>query len=65
MDNQIYAFQFHLETTEASASALLQHCGENLDNSAYVQSADEIAGDKTKFAAVNKAMSAVFTQILI
>ena len=65
IDNQIYGFQFHLETTETSASALIKHCGEDLDNSAYVQNADEILQDKTKFVAINKAMSAVFTQLLI
>jgi GMP synthase-like glutamine amidotransferase len=65
IDNQIYGFQFHLETTEASASALIQHCGEDLDNSTYVQGADEIMQDKTKFVAINTAMSAVFAQLLL
>ena len=65
IDNQIYGFQFHLETTEASASALIQHCGEDLDNSTYVQSADDIMQDKTKFVAINTAMSAVFAQLLL
>jgi GMP synthase-like glutamine amidotransferase len=64
IDNQIYGFQFHLESTETSARALIQHCAEDLDNSAYVQSAHEMLQDKTKFAAINKAMSAIFTQLL-
>jgi GMP synthase-like glutamine amidotransferase len=62
--NQVYGFQFHLETTEASASALIQHCAEDLDSSAYVQNADEILQNKTKFVAINKAMSAIFNQLL-
>lgn len=65
IDNQIYGFQFHLETKETSATALIENCSEDLDNSAYVQNADEIMGDKTKFVAINKAMSAVFNQLLI
>ena len=65
IDNQIYGFQFHLETTEASASGLIQYCEEDLDKSAYVQNADEILQDKTKFVAINKAMSSVFNQLLI
>lgn len=65
IDNQVYAFQFHLETTETSAQALIEHCAEDLDSSRYVQNADEILQDKTKFGAINKAMSAVFRQLLI
>lgn len=65
VDNQIYGFQFHLESTETSARALIQHCAEDLDNSVYVQSAAEILENKERFAAINKAMSAVFHQLLI
>jgi GMP synthase (glutamine-hydrolysing) len=61
---QIYAFQFHLETTETSARALIENCPDDLDNSTYVQTAEEILRDKEKFSAINHAMSAVFTQIL-
>lgn len=64
IDNQIYGFQFHLETTETSASALIKHCAEDLDNSPYVQSAGEMLEDKQKFVAINKAMSDVFNQLL-
>lgn len=62
--NQVYGFQFHLETSEQSALALIQNCPEDLDNSTYVQTAEEIMRDKEKFAAINKAMSAVFAQWL-
>jgi GMP synthase-like glutamine amidotransferase len=62
--NQIYGFQFHLETTETSASALIQHCAADLDGTTYVQSAQEIMQNKENFIAINKAMSAVFNQWL-
>jgi GMP synthase-like glutamine amidotransferase len=62
--NQIYGFQFHLETTEQSAYALIQNCPEDLDDSTYVQNAEEIMRDKENFSAINKAMSAVFAQWL-
>lgn len=65
IDNQVYGFQFHLETTEISATALINNCSEDLDNSAYVQNAEEILRDKAKFVAINKAMSAIFAQLLI
>lgn len=64
IDNQIYGFQFHLETTEKSASALIQHCAEDLDGSTYVQNVEEIMRDKENFIAINEAMSEVFTQLL-
>lgn len=64
IDNQVYGFQFHLETTEKSASALIQHCAEDLDNSTYVQSAEEIMQAKENFIAINKSMSAIFNQWL-
>jgi len=62
--NQIYGFQFHLETTETSASALIKNCAEDLDNSAYVQSAEEMLENKERFATINKAMSGIFNQLL-
>jgi len=61
---QIYGFQFHLETTEASAAALIQYCAEDLDKSAYVQDAEAILQDRERFLSINKAMSAVFSQIV-
>jgi len=64
IDNQVYGFQFHLETTEKSASALIQHCAQDLDNSAFVQSAEKIMQDKENFIAINLAMTAVFNQLL-
>ncbi len=64
IDKRIYGFQFHLETTETSASALIENCAEDLDESTYVQTADEILKDKQKFIAINQAMSEVFNQIL-
>lgn len=64
IDNQVYGFQFHLETTEKSASALIENCADNLDKSTYVQSAEVIMQAKDSFIAINKAMSAVFNQLL-
>lgn len=64
IDEQIYAFQFHLETTETSARALIENCSADLDNSTYVQTAEEILRDKEKFSAINHAMSLVLARIL-
>ncbi|MES2822867.1 MAG: gamma-glutamyl-gamma-aminobutyrate hydrolase family protein [Pseudomonadota bacterium] len=64
IDEQIYAFQFHLETTRASAIALIENCAEDLDNSNYVQTAEKILRDTDKFTAINQTMSRVLEKIL-
>jgi len=64
IDNQVYGFQFHLETTEESAAALIENCGDELDNSKYVQNVAEILTEKEKFIAINKAMSEIFKQLI-
>ncbi len=64
IDEQIYAFQFHLETTETSATALIENCAEDLDNSTYVQTAEQIMQEKENFIAINQIMSAVLENIL-
>jgi len=60
----IVGFQFHLETTEASAAALIKNCGEDLDKSAFVQSAESMLQNKENFAAINQAMSKIWAEIL-
>lgn len=59
VDDRVAAFQFHLETTLESASALIQHCGDELDDSAFVQNAEEILGNPKRFDAINKTMERV------
>ncbi|MEN0035598.1 MAG: amidotransferase [Cellvibrio sp.] len=58
-NNQVFGFQFHLETTPASAQALIEHCAEDIDGSRYTQSATEILASREKFAQINRAMSDV------
>ena len=55
--------QFHLETTPASARALVEHCGDELAPARFVQSADEILGDPEKFRRANQAMSLVLERL--
>lgn len=42
--DKVVGLQFHLETTPESAAALVEHCGDELIDAAYVQSADKILG---------------------
>lgn len=57
--DQVFGFQFHLETTPASAQALIEHCAEDIDGSRYTQSAQEILASGEKFVQINRAMSEV------
>jgi GMP synthase-like glutamine amidotransferase len=61
--NRVVGFQFHLETTQASAKALTEHCGNELDGSRYVQDAAAMLSDETRFDQINQVMFAVLTRL--
>ncbi len=61
--DRVYGFQFHLETTPASARALIEHCADDIDGSRYTQSAQAILVSEDKFAQINRAMSDVLNVI--
>jgi len=46
-NNRVVALQFHLETTLKSATTLIEHCQDELDNSQYVQTAETMLENKT------------------
>ncbi|MCW9023946.1 MAG: type 1 glutamine amidotransferase [Gammaproteobacteria bacterium] len=62
-DNRIVAFQFHLETTFGSATALIENCGDELDDSEYVQTAHEMLANQQKFTDINHAMFSVLNAL--
>jgi GMP synthase (glutamine-hydrolysing) len=59
VDNRIWGFQFHLETTPASAQALITHCAGDIDGSLYTQSAVDMLCNTERFTRINRAMSQV------
>lgn len=61
--DKVYGFQFHLETTPASARALIEHCAEDIDGSRYTQTTQIILASDEKFAQINRAMSEVIALI--
>lgn len=63
--DNILAFQFHLETNHASAQALIEHCGDELDGSTYVQDAQTIVQAERDFIAINRAMSQIWQWLLL
>ena len=62
-EERVIALQFHLETTSASARALIENCQNELDGSKYVQSEYEIISDVPKFNSINILMSNVIKSI--
>ena len=62
-EERVIALQFHLETTSASARALIENCQNELDGSKYVQSEYEIISDVQKFNSINILMSNVIKSI--
>lgn len=58
-DDRVIALQFHLETTQESAAALIEHCSDELDGTSYVQSADEMMADPSRFHRINGIMQSV------
>ncbi|MEW5909207.1 MAG: type 1 glutamine amidotransferase [Thermodesulfobacteriota bacterium] len=52
----VFAFQFHLEATEQSAAALIKHCGHEIIEAPYIQSAGRILEKKSDFTVSNGYM---------
>lgn len=59
LNDKVVALQFHLETTATSALDLTIHCKNELDNSQYVQTADEILVKPKRFTDINQIMDLI------
>ncbi|MDO8825646.1 MAG: gamma-glutamyl-gamma-aminobutyrate hydrolase family protein [Methylophaga sp.] len=58
LGNLVIGLQFHLETTQDSAQALVDHCADELQPAPYVQSAAEILSvDMKNYQNINQLMS--------
>ena len=56
INNRIIGLQFHLEATEAWAERLIKHCRDELDNSTYVQTAEQMLAFPERFIDANRVM---------
>lgn len=63
VEDRIVGFQFHLETTPDSAGALIQHCGDELDGSTYVQNASEMLSNPKRFLRINELMEVILKRL--
>lgn len=63
LDNRVIGLQFHLETTEESARALIRECVDELQSasagSAHVQSPGEMLSNAARFVAINAQADAL------
>ena len=64
LEDRIVGFQFHLETTPEAAKKLIKNCSDELDNSKYVQSPQEMLRDTSKFYKINKVMEDILKKLL-
>lgn len=63
LNNRILGLQFHLETTADSASRLIEHCADELNDAEYIQSKIEMLADKNNFKQINRLMSLIFHKL--
>lgn len=54
--DRVVGLQFHLEFTAETARRLVDHCGDELDNSRFVQSAEDMLAMPARFARANMAL---------
>ncbi len=63
IDNRILGMQFHLEFTPKTTRDLIAACSDELDNSRYVQTAEEILRDRRRFTHANMLMEKLLSAI--
>jgi len=55
--DKVVGLQFHLESTPASVQKLIEHCGDELRNGPYIQTAEEMLSQKHFFLDIGKNMT--------
>lgn len=60
---RVFGLQFHLETTQESLSALIDHCREELTDGRYIQTPNEMLSQPQRFNHINQIMSSLLDHI--
>ena len=64
-DERVLGLQFHLESTPDSIRALVEHCGDEIVEGKFIQTADEmLAPPMGCFCAINDAMFSILDYLL-
>ncbi len=61
--DRVLGIQFHLETTPASARALIEHCADDLAPGRWVQTGPAMLQDDGRFRRANQVMDAVLDRL--
>jgi GMP synthase (glutamine-hydrolysing) len=62
-EDRVLALQFHLETTPAAATALIDNCADELVEGPYIQAAESMLQDTSRFERINHAMWTILDQL--
>lgn len=63
VDERVLGLQFHLESTPAGIEALIAHCGDELVEAPYIQTAAQIRTKAGSCSLINGIMSALLTNL--
>jgi len=61
---RVMGLQFHLETTPASLSALIDNCSHELQPGPYIQTAAEMMRGEVNFVQINETMAGLLNQLM-
>lgn len=63
--DKIFGFQFHLETSEKGAMDFITHFADEIKEAPYIQSAETMLTDASRFDSMNKLMETILNNIEI
>ncbi|WP_347330784.1 type 1 glutamine amidotransferase [Marinimicrobium locisalis] len=64
LGEKVLGLQCHLETTPRTATALIENCGDELDGSHYVQSAEDMLAEPKRFSDINRLAEALIKGVI-
>lgn len=62
--DRVVALQFHMETTPLSMDSIIEHCGHELMDAPYIQTAEEMRAGLPNLGTVNAAMKNLLDSLL-
>lgn len=63
INEKVFGFQFHLETTELGARDVITHFADELIDAPYIQHAKGMLASPSRFSNINKVMETILDQI--
>ncbi|MBN2162654.1 MAG: type 1 glutamine amidotransferase [Pontiellaceae bacterium] len=64
-NERVVALQFHLESTQASIEALLEHCADELVDAPTIQTAEQIRNGFTQIEYINDILTGLLNQLFL